>query len=368
MGNSVSVGFNSINNTDEIDVKENIYTRDYWTDILLFIDILISSGSFEPEISKLLRKLTLERNLAIYIIYTNCSEEDNEGNVTLYKKFIDTVNIFCKKVMKMPSPVESEIPNGNNSLTSKRNNDNIDIFNCEDDCYEEGNYLNFIIPSKKFTNNHKLESKNPKLFNSKSYIKKHNLRKSKYMTLNKNNDNPEPNNLYVNDVDSKDKMKNKNDNYYNSSNNNFIDLENYENEETDNFEFANQKENQNQLKETNNINNKSYENLKDFSSMGKMEYIINENDFFKPSKISIDNIPSTLKLSTIKNKKTDTNILELSSSKTLDKNDLKNAIKSNNLDCFVKELSGENEEIIELIPSEKNKRNMRKHKYLKKTK
>ena len=67
-------------------------------------------------------------------------------------------------------------------------------------------------------------------------------------------------------------------------------------------------------------------------------------------------------------KKTDINISELSPSKTLDKNDMKNTIKSNNYDCYVKELSDENEEVIELISSGKNRRNIRKHKYLKKTK
>ena len=360
MGKNVSVGFNSVNNTDEIDAKENIYTRDYWTDILLFIDILISSGSFEPEIRKLLRKLTLDRNLAIYIIYTNCSEEDNEGNITLYKKFIDTVNIFCKKVMELPAPIETEIPTESRTLTQKKNNDNIDIINCEYENYEEGNCLDFIIPNKKFTSNHKLKSKNSKNYNSKTF-KKQNIRKSKYIDLNISNDNLST----INSIDYEDKIINTDNNQLNKDN--IISLENCENEEIDDFEFINQKEDQNLPKETKNINSKNNDNLKDSSSSSPIEYIINENDFFKPSKISIDNIPSTLKLNTIKNK-TISNILKSSTTNTLNKNNTSNSIKQNNNDCFIKELNDKKNEVVELITSDSNKKNLKKHKYLKKIK
>jgi len=373
----ISVGFNNINYSDEIDVGKKIYTRDYWTDILLFIDILISSGNFKPEIQKLLRKLTLERNPAVYIIYTNCSEEDNEGNVTLYKKFIDTVNIFCNKLIK--------IQNNNNfeSDISIYNNEKIDVISCEDEINEGMNDLELFSQSKKIINNIKIETVN----------KDDNEIPKKYLIENNDNDT-KSSNIQSIDCNNTIKIKSKNNEHINNKNNNnkeniniikstnlkfdsdkidtvlkyndnridTINIINCENEEIEDFVCLNQKDNT-LLNKTKIIKKKID---KDNSKENEKEFIINENDYFESSKLFIENIPSTLKFSKTK-KKGNNYLLDTKMESRIDKNNnIKNSKYMNIIkdDCYVKEITDESEEIRELSNNSiKNK--SKKHKYLK---
>lgn len=351
---NISIGFNNINYSDEIDVGKNIYTRDYWTDILLFIDILISSGNFKPEIQKLLRKLTLEKNPSIYIIYTNCSEEDDEGNITLYKKFIETVNIFCSKVINMHNHTNDE-SNINNEFQNNNENENINIINCDNEINENTIDLDLIIPNDERINNHKNEDeiniKNNDHYincniktNDKLYYKESNNSTS---NIRNENENMDINYEFINKkVDT-------------------IDLINCEDEEIKDFVFINQKENNNLLDYSKDTKEKTTKNT---SITNEVEYIINENDFFESSKIFIENIPSTLKLNNIKNKnnniKTDAKKSCFNDEINNDKNLICESI--NNNDCYVKEITDESEEIVELTNNTNiNKKKPRKHKYLK---
>ncbi|ORX87782.1 hypothetical protein BCR32DRAFT_264018 [Anaeromyces robustus] len=371
-----NTGFDNINYSDEIDVNKNIYTRDYWTDILLFIDILISSGNFKTEICQLLRKLTLERNLSIYVIYSNCSEEDDEGNITLYKKFIETVNIFYEKIIKMNETNELNLGNNNNNVV-KNDSDNIDIINCEDELSSD---IDFFKPYKKNINSHEFNKNNSitKLTNNDD-------------TSNSNDNNSDDGNKKCNnieDIDNKiindeencQKIKNikknetiednnipKNKNikndydnvsyiFSNNKDNNALSLINCEDEEIDDFIYINQKEQRNI---SNKIRNKEEKiNNKKEPITNITDYIINENDFFNSSKIFIDSIPSTLKLNSIKYN-SNTNMTEVN--KPTEKIRYGD---SNDNDCFVNELTMENEEISEFLPPNINKK--RKYKYLKK--
>jgi len=390
---SISIGFDNINSSDEIDVKKNIYTRDYWTDILLFIDILISSGNFEYEIQRLLRKLALERNSSIYIIYSNCSEEDDEGNVTLYKKFIDTVNIFCKKVIQMNKDDDEKIninvnnnnadnntentENSNDNVLLKKDDDDIDVINCDNDLNE--NDSDIFIPNEKRINRHEVDKND--IENSVHSFGNENIKKYlKNSEFCKNNDeiiNDNRKMTYINyDEDivgsiNKDNMniEKENDsgiNYKFSNNkNDTIDLINCENEEINDFEFVSQKEKYRKL--TNIINTGKDNTIEDSSSLTNADYIINENDFFEASKIFIDNIPSTLKLNNLKNKN-DPNIKESSKLSIKDTANIQKDSKINKInndDCFVKEITDESEEMVELLNSENIIKN-RKYKYLKK--
>ncbi|OUM61867.1 hypothetical protein PIROE2DRAFT_12025 [Piromyces sp. E2] len=380
---NISIGFDNINSSDEIDVKKNIYTRDYWTDILLFIDILISSGNFKSDIQRLLRKLTLERNPSIYIIYSYCSEEDDEGNVTLYKKFIDSVNIFCKKVIEMNiennDTITTKKDNIDNDLLSNSNhetNNDIDVINCDNDSNE--NDLDIIIPSENIINRHEIDKKdivnsvhsfvseNIKMYSKESQVFDNNKDKimnedKKIMDINYDEDVKES----INKIDTD--IEKENDIHVNfkfeNNNNDTIDLINCENEEINDFESIGQKEKQYKL--TNAINTNKDNIIVDLESSIDADYIINENDFFEPSKILIDNIPSTLKLNNLKNK---ADLKESTKLSVKEKNDIQKDFKYNKIkddDCYVKEITDESEEIVELLTSE-NKINNKKYKYLKK--